>query len=161
MNSILEENQMFKKFDYNLPSEDDDTKSLSFKDIGEFNLICSSQSVVTEELRSVFTSSTEMTTSTASTSSSLQTVYIKPNGYLNQDTISTQTPVSFLDLPRCFDSISSSFSSATTVVYLNSSSQTDQSTLVSFNDCCSTIDDNAISACSSYCSIITIQNSAI
>ena len=158
---------MFKLYDYNFLSDDEDAKSLSFKDIGEFNLNSSSESDITEELRSNISSLTEITTTTTSSlTSSLQTVYINPNHCFNDDTISTQTPVTFLDISSRYDSISNSFSSASTI-YLNSSSQTDQCSLISFNDSSSyenessTTDDGTISECSSYCSIITIQNSDI
>jgi hypothetical protein len=163
---------MFKNYGYNYLLGDEDTISLSLKDIGDFNL-SSSESDLTEEPCSTVSSSTEITLKTTATSSSsspsslsLQTVYLNPNLGFNDDTISTQTPVTFLEVSSYFDSISTSFSSATTI-YLNSSSQTDQSTLIYFNDTSSfendtnKFDEDTISECSSYCSIITIQNSAI
>ena len=51
---------MFKLYDYNFLSDDEDAKSLSFKDIGEFNLNSSSESDITEELRSNISTLTEI-----------------------------------------------------------------------------------------------------
>ena len=131
---------MFKNFNYDLFAieSSDDSKGLKYEDIGDFEF-------------------EQSDSDSSSSSTSIETVYLDSNNYYD-DTISTETPISYLD----------NTNSATTIVYLNNdlmSKQSDQSftsydtirtnSNVSIGE---TIYDDSISI--SNCSAITIQNCA-
>ena len=139
---------MFKNFNYDLFAieSSDDSKGLKYEDIGDFEF-------------------EQSDSDSSSSSTSIETVYLDSNNYYD-DTISTETPISYLDNTN--SSLKTFTSSATTIVYLNNdlmSKQSDQSftsydtmrtnSNVSIGE---TIYDDSISI--SNCSAITIQNCA-